>query len=381
MKIILTGVETNNKGAELMLYAILQEIERSYPDAIVYLADERIHQGISYISTRVDFRILPFSRIEKKLRLNALYWFLRIPYGLMPHCLATGRIDYVLDGSGFGFSDQFNTPSKYVKLLKKQLSFYQRKRTKVVYLPQAFGPFKKELSKEILSVISHYSSLLMPRERVSYEYLKESRVVNMEKVKLFTDFTSLVSGVFPNKYNHLKGGVCIIPNVQMINKGMISYDDYVSLLEAIINEGNNSGRPVYLLNHEGKKDEQFCYRCQKSICDSIVVVTGLNALEVKGLISSAYIVVSSRFHGLASALNSCVPCLATSWSHKYKELFDDYGIKDGVLPLDDNSKAIEMMKHLLDETNNNSIRELLSSRVPIIKKTTREMWDTVWTCK
>ena len=33
MKIVLWGVETNNKGAELMLYAILQEIERKFPDA------------------------------------------------------------------------------------------------------------------------------------------------------------------------------------------------------------------------------------------------------------------------------------------------------------------------------------------------------------
>ena len=28
MKIVLSGIETNNKGAELMLYAILQEIDK-----------------------------------------------------------------------------------------------------------------------------------------------------------------------------------------------------------------------------------------------------------------------------------------------------------------------------------------------------------------
>ena len=37
MRIVLSGIETNNKGAELMLYAILQEIERKYPNAEVFV--------------------------------------------------------------------------------------------------------------------------------------------------------------------------------------------------------------------------------------------------------------------------------------------------------------------------------------------------------
>ena len=36
MRYILNGVETNNKGAEIMLYAILQEIERRDKDAVVF---------------------------------------------------------------------------------------------------------------------------------------------------------------------------------------------------------------------------------------------------------------------------------------------------------------------------------------------------------
>lgn len=35
MKVVLSGVETNNKGAELMLYAILQEIERRSPGSTI----------------------------------------------------------------------------------------------------------------------------------------------------------------------------------------------------------------------------------------------------------------------------------------------------------------------------------------------------------
>ena len=45
MRIVLNGVETNNKGAELMLYAILQEIERKFPDAEVFMPYLALRRG------------------------------------------------------------------------------------------------------------------------------------------------------------------------------------------------------------------------------------------------------------------------------------------------------------------------------------------------
>ena len=59
MKIVLSGVETNNKGAELMLYAILQEIERKWPDADVYISQKRIKQGLNYVKS-LDLRVALF---------------------------------------------------------------------------------------------------------------------------------------------------------------------------------------------------------------------------------------------------------------------------------------------------------------------------------
>lgn len=248
----------------------------------------------------------------------------------------------------------------------------------MVFLPQALGPAEKLGSKKAFAMLNEYASIIMPREKISYNYVKESGVVDMSKVKLFTDFTSLVEGIFPKCYEHLKNGICVIPNMKMISQGKISYKDYVLLLTSIIEKARKSGHPVYLLNHEGIKDEKLCYRCKKSLGDTIDVVTGINALEVKGLIASAYAVITSRFHGLDSALNSSVPSLATSWSHKYEELFRDYGITDSVLPLDNLEKALEKVDNLLDMHNNSDIREKLNVYVPLIKAQTREMWKVVW---
>lgn len=378
MKIILSGVETNNKGAELMLYAILQEIERKFPDATVYLSPYRIKQGLQYVKTTIDFKTWPFEKLVNKLRLRKLFKIFHLPYSLLPHTYALRDVDYHLDGSGFAYSDQFKITKLRVYYEKKLLGLLSKYGCKNIFLPQAFGPVKMQETKDMLTTISEFASIIMPREKVSYKYLEDSGCVDMTKVKLYTDFTSLVEGIFPTKYEHLRNGICIIPNSQMINKGAISMEGYLDLLRDIVSNASLSGKKVYILNHAGWQDKNLCNSIKSIIPNDIEMVTDLNALEVKGLIASAYLVITSRFHGLASALNSCVPALSTSWSHKYEELYRDYALDSYVLPLTDKTKALEEIKKLLDTNENKHIREHLKKEVPLIKEQTRKMWDTIW---
>lgn len=378
MKIILKGVETNNKGAELMLYAILQEIERKYPNAIVYLSKDQVLCNLDAIKTSLKLKFVPFEQLERKIHLTRIYRSFHLPYMLLPHMCLMGSIDYLIDGSGFAFSDQFDLNQFAGLDYNNRYYSFKTKGTKIVFLPQAFGPFEKPATKNVLAAIGKYADIIMPREKVSYSYLERTGLVNMEKVKVFTDFTSLVDGEVPSNLLNLKNGICIIPNRQMINKGAISLEKYMHLLKIIIEKGKETGKPVYLLNHEGEKDEELCYEIKKMLSDDIEIVTRLDALKVKGLISTAYIVISSRFHGVASALNSCVPCLATSWSHKYEALFADYNIENCILPLDEPVKVLSMIDSVLDKAVNSEIRQRLSSQIPIIKEETKQMWKEIW---
>lgn len=378
MKIVLSGVETNNKGAELMLYAILQEIERRFPNATVFLPSSRLKQGEQYVKTNVELKALPLSKYVVKYHIPGLFRRLRLSQGCLARLNYVKNADWFIDGSGFAFGDQFIIRDEQIDVMEKVLHPLYNHGCKIVFLPQAFGPVEKPNTRKILSVLNEYADVLMPREQVSYNYLRESGVVDMNKVKLFTDFTSLVEGEFPPKYEYLRGGICIIPNMQMIRKGKISFEDYIQLLSAFIIEGKKSSHPVYLLNHEGPKDAELCYMCKKRLGGDIETVTGLNALKVKGLIASAYMVITSRFHGLASALNTCVPTLATSWSHKYEELYRDYALEGYILPLDNFDAATARVHELLDDVENQRIRLHLSQQVPRIKALTQEMWEFVW---
>lgn len=380
MRIVLNGVETFNKGAELMLYAILQEIERRFPDATVFLPSDNIYQGHSYIKTSLDFRPLPHHRIFnfiKKTRLVGILNRLHLPNLFLTDSRIVNDVDYYIDGSGFAFSDQYKHTRRNYDTWRYRLEGYAGQGTKIIFLPQAFGPVEEYWTKRLISLLFDKSHLIYAREKISYDYLIGTGC-ETSKLKMCTDFTSLVEGIVPQRYSHLSGRVAIIPNLRMVDRGATDMKSYLKSMSVLIETIHNSGHDVYLLNHEWEGDEKLCHIISKDVGGDIPVVSGLNALEVKGLISTAYLCVTSRFHGLASALNSCVPCLATGWSHKYEELYRDYDVDGCMLDVNAHDDMRRRVSRLLDETNNKNMREHLKARQPAIQNAARRMWDEIW---
>ena len=380
MKIVLNGIETNNKGAELMLYAILQEIERKYPDAEVFLPYVAAQKDMSYLHTNLRVRNMPLMGLRKavvKMKIaGILRRVLKVDTSFITEENLVKDAAYFIDASGFSISDQWNPSPARVDRWKYLCRKYGGGRTRMIFLPQAFGPAHLPATRTILQYLSEYATLIMPREEVSENWLIRGGV-NKDKIRRHHDFTILVEGVFPVGYERLKGGICIIPNARMIDKGVLSKEDYLSIIRGIFSICQASGRKVYLLNHEGPQDAELARECVRSLKDA-EVVTELNALEVKGLIATSYLCVSSRFHGVISALNSCVPCLSTSWSHKYAELYKDYGLSDCVLDLSDLPRMESRIREYLQPESNALIREHLTRQIKRMEQNTRTMWEEVW---
>ncbi len=377
MRIVLSGIETNNKGAELMLYAILQEIESRYAEAEVFVPLYAVKQGIEYVKTNVCLKDKPFAKIKRlcnSCHIQSVLRRLHLPYSFLLDSWPVKNVDFFIDASGFHFSDQWDIPIEH---WRGQLLNYSKQGSKIIFLPQAFGPVKKKQTRDAISLLNQFADVVMPREQLSYDYLIEA-AMDKTKLSLYKDFTSLVDGVFPSQYENLRQAVCIIPNIRMFDKGTLNLDKYLVFIKHIVDESRKQDKKVYLLNHEGSADEKLAYEISRNLNSEIPVVTKLNALEVKGLISQSYICVTSRFHGAASALNTCVPCLATSWSHKYKELFLDYGLTDSILNLDDIDSSVAKFDFLMCDTNNYQMRQRLSTPAGTIKDETHDMWELVW---
>lgn len=386
MIVTLEGIGTLNKGAELMMYAMLQEIEKKDPGSIVYLPIDSAKQGLNYISTTLDVRLKPVQKIRDWCKRNHIIGIckrLHIPIStIFEDKYYVNGTDYLIDGSGFHYSDVWNHSQKRMENRRHLLESHKRHGAKIVLMPQAFGPLNKKSMKDGIREVDKYADIVFCRDDVSWAYLEECGQINMSKVKRFCDYTSLVTPVIPPEYKHLYGGVCIIPNCRLFDKSDLTFDEYLGFVKKIISLAQAYGKVPYLLNHEGDADTKIATQIIQNLDSPIELVDNLNALEVKGMISTAYCVISSRFHGVASALNTCVPCIATGWSHKYQELFKDYGVENGMIEINDSPENQQvLLQNILDEEKNKKQRASLEASVSKIQNKVREMWKIIWSLK
>lgn len=373
MKIQIDGTGTLNKGAELMLYSLLEQIEIKHPESTVIFNSTTI--GKSKIKTSLNL-IKPV-RLRYTSYLRTFLNKFRIPSTYFTSMYPIPNIDVVFDASGFKFGDQWQHTDKFYQSIEKYYKTLKANGTKIILFPQAFGPFEDTASEKLIEIFNNYVDLIFARELTSKAALIDVGV-NSDKVLQYPDFTSLVKGVFPVKYEDMKGAVCIVPNNKMITHTDFSKEQYLKFYDNIITQLKKTNR-VFLLNHEGEDDLRLCQEINSRFNFEIPIVDKLNAKEIKGIIKESKLVISSRFHGVANALCQAVPCISTSWSHKYELLMKDYGVEEYVLKIDSEPKTIiGMINDILLPEKHRDIKTQLEKKVFKTNKIIEEMWSYIW---
>lgn len=282
-------------------------------------------------------------------------------------------IDAILDISGFAYGDQW--PSRALRLLCNEIHRYKRKNKRIFILPQALGPFSHSGDRKRVQKYFPSVDLVCPRDTASLKHLTDICGYH-DNFVLMPDFTiSVVAqpelippGIVP------PNAFLIIPNSNMLHERnwntiwRESYIPMVSLLTAIVKK--KGWNPV-IMNHEGKPDRLLCEEIRRSIDPSIPILQFDDAIQTKSAIAKSVGVFSSRFHGCVSALSLGIPCLSTSWSHKYDSLFDEFGIPEYLLSAQTNEEKLNL---LLETFESSEIRSSLLKKSRQLTKKTEQMW-------
>lgn len=364
-----------NKGAELMLLAVLDKLSSRFPSAKFTIIPSSERGGQAY-SDYSRLGIYPKASIRKfGLDIGILLCLvpkkIRERYGVV----LDSEVDIVIDIAGFAYSDQCGVAVS--KDLYRSSKAWKRQGKKVIFMPQAFGPFRNaEISKYVSSFLAA-GALVFARDKVSYGYTKA--LGGVKNLRLCPDFTCGLKGKTAECYQFLAGRPCVVPNARMIDRvDGERAGRYLDFLTQCINHLIAQGERPFVLVHE--RDDYGIAVSLVNRVGHVDIVYEQDALLIKGIIGTASFMIGGRYHGLVSALSQCVPALATGWSHKYEELFNDFGL-DGTFILDVMLAEAELVEKLYVFTaraKRGDFTEVLEGGVRKIEHQVDLMWDEVF---
>ena len=377
MLIEIRGVQFVNKGAELMLKAIIEKLNDELPHAEICLQHTK---NSPYLKRAEVGAFQKVNLCKNVLDLNGLTYF--IPASLRRYfknrfgIVTEADIDVVLDASGFSYGDQWST--LILRQVASIVKRFKRHKKHYIFMPQSLGPFTFDNNKKYANRAFSNASLVFAREEPSYQHVTKL-VADPIQVKQAPDFTNLLKPAENAEYVKYQDYIIVIPNSKMLsekNNNTWWRENYISTLASLANNALRLGEKVIILNHSGKEDDSLCLELKALLVSPCEIVEPDNAVAVKALIARGKVVISSRFHGCVSALSQAIPCIATGWSHKYQELFKEYSSDDLLLPEKINEQRLNaLLTECLEKHDDR--KEKLTKDALEYQQQSEKMWQLV----
>jgi polysaccharide pyruvyl transferase WcaK-like protein len=338
------GTNTRNRGAELMAMAITQRLRSTIPDVTLVASP-----NFGAFEARARHQLYTTWEFPGRIRTKGYLRFAPLAVKRAMGLIDPGKVDVVLDASGFAFSDQCGEAAEH---LLRRMTSRARQHQPLILLPQAFGPFKKPSRHRTWQRLFDRATLIFSRDSESFQAVQQ--FCHDERLKSCPDFTSYVRPAIVDDMELPPIFSAIVPNMRMIDKTE-HRDSYLNFLRiAVVRLRELQLNPVYVL-HDADEDRKVCELVRKSGVD-IPIIEHTDPAVLKAIIGRARLVVGSRFHALVSALSLGVPCIGTGWSHKYPELFSSFQCSEFLCSdLSDHGKLNSLLQTLSNSEQYRSI--------------------------
>ena len=349
MRVAMVGAALSaNKGAAAMLETVIArqpevsgpctfDILTTYPAADAPLvpagADARV----------VGLQPLRLALVEFPVALLALVArTVRLPLGWVRTraCRSILDSDVVVDVAGISFADGRGIPITVYNALMTGLPLLLGVPT--VKAAQALGPFRNPVNRLLARLVLPRLAAVCARGARTREHLDSlglRNVTDVADLAFSLDEAASLPPAVQASVDSLGGPYVVVMPSSVVRRLYESKgNDYVSAVETLVRDLRSStGLAVVIAPHsyrvgqpEGRmNDGPVCREVGKRLSDDSGVVTvdaDMTAGELRRLVSGSRTMVTSRFHAMISGLSTCTPTVVVGWSHKYREVLDDFGL-------------------------------------------------------
>ena len=269
---------------------------------------------------------------------------LRLPLGWVRARACRSILDssVVVDVAGISFVDGRGIPITVYNTLMTGLPLLLGVPT--VKAAQALGPFATQPNRFLAKWVLPRLAAVCARGARTREHLDTlhlSNVTNVADLAFSLDESENLPDTVKASLSSIgEKFVVVMPSSVVRGLYEASGADYVAAIAQLIRLlRSTTGLAVVIAPHsyrvghpEGRmNDGPVCQQVAIALSDDPMVVgidEDLSAGELRRLIGMGEVLVTSRFHAMISGLSTCTPTVVVGWSHKYREVLDDFGLAD-----------------------------------------------------
>ncbi|MGB5778539.1 MAG: polysaccharide pyruvyl transferase family protein [Allopontixanthobacter sediminis] len=353
----MTGIQMRNKGSQAMFLSLYWGLKSIYKDCEVTGFAFKVDAPDQYA-----FKLLPYddyTRFLFKYHLNDIplltpiltYLASRLKKndkwnGTAREMTAAIRdADAIFDASGYTLGSGWS--KKGGRRLLDTIKTAKRYDTKIILMPQSFGPFDwgtQDDDADFLEEVKEglqYASRIYAREREGYECLKSLGLKNVElsadlviREKFFPDADQILADhVARNPSYPDQGSVGFIVNENLFRVG--DPDTVLDLYARMLDKLADDGEKVYILTTSTVDEDlvEGILAKTRNRAEFNLISGEYSSPELIDMIARFKYVVASRYHSVVFAYRNAVPAIILGWATKYSDLALHFGQQDYVFDI------------------------------------------------
>jgi polysaccharide pyruvyl transferase WcaK-like protein len=310
---------------------------------------------------------------------------LRLPLGWVRARACRSILDssVVVDVAGISFVDGRGIPITVYNSLMTGLPLLLGVPT--VKAAQALGPFATQPNRLLAKLVLPRLAAVCARGARTREHLDTLHLTNVTNVAdlafSLDESENLPESVLTSLASAGEKFVVVMPSSVVRGLYESTGADYVSAVAELIRAvRSTTGLAVVIAPHsyrvghpEGRmNDGPVCQQVTAALSGDSMVVgidEDLSAGELRRLIGMGEVLVTSRFHAMISGLSTCTPTVVVGWSHKYREVLDDFGLAEFGMDstaLSHPEEIVEQVQRCID--NKEKIEAQIRHALPAVKE-------------